>query len=61
MYWAFYDPQARRDVDWRGRIALEGDLSRRTKRSAPRTSEQILFVLDDADVVREGRPITVVH
>jgi hypothetical protein len=61
MYWAFYDPQANRDINWSGHIAVEGDVPRKGKRSAPKTSEQLLFLLEDVDAVDKRRPNTVVH
>jgi hypothetical protein len=61
MFWMFYDPQANLDTSWSGRIAHECDLSHETKRSAPSTSEQLLFLLEDVDAIDNRRPITVVH
>jgi hypothetical protein len=61
MYWAFYDSQADRELDWRGRTALESGQLHADKRSAPRTAEQLLFLLEDVNAVERDRPAPLAH
>ena len=59
MFCSFYDPRENRDMDLRGGVTLKGKSMLKDKHSAPRTVEQILFLLESVDSIGGERPAPV--
>jgi hypothetical protein len=52
MFWAFYDPQVKRDVDGPRSSVQDSHLPRLEKQAAPQTAKQLLFLLEDSESVK---------
>lgn len=60
MFMTFYDPREYRDMDVRDQVVMKRNLAPRKRRTARRTADQLLFVVENTDYTNGDNPIQIV-
>jgi hypothetical protein len=61
MFWTFYGAREDRRAGWPGKATPKPDQPRADRRSAPKTVEQLFFVIEEMAEINSDKPAPVAH